>query len=255
VTTLMRDARRLAWAALVVVGPGGATATGSGAARAAQPRGGQATEVIDAGSFTVVRGTAKIGREEFTIRRAAPPDNGFLVSGTSVYADRRLTPTLGTDSAGAPQRYQIEVRSAERRQEILTLQIVRGRGSQRTQTPHGESATEFRVSADARLLDDDVFNQYYFIARRVIGDRAPAPGTTVTVPTVMPHRSAESAVRVMIVGDDSVMVGGRLLDATRLHLAAPTGGDREIWVDASGRVLKVSIPARDVVATRDDAPR
>jgi hypothetical protein len=240
---------------MVVLGSGRAPATVPGTARGILLRGGQVTETIDAGSFTVVRGTAKIGREEFTIRRGAPPDNGFIVSGTSVYADRRLTPTLATDSAGVPQRYQIEVRSAERRQELLTLQIVRGRASQRTQTPHGESATEFRMGADARLLDDDVFNHYYFIARRVIGDRGPVPGTTVTVPTVMPHRSAESVVRVTVVGDDSVMVGGRLLDATRLHLAAATGGDREIWVDASGRVLKVSIPARDVVATRDDAPR
>jgi hypothetical protein len=50
------------------------------------------------------------------------------------------------------------------------------------------------------------------------------------------------------------MVGGRLLDATRLRLTAPSA-DRDIWVDGLGRVLKVAIPTRDLVATRDDAPQ
>jgi hypothetical protein len=209
---------------------------------------------IDAGTFTVVRGTAKIGREEFTIRRAPDPDDGFILSGTAVYADRRLTPTLATDSAGAPLRYQVEIRSAERRQELLTLQIVRGHASQRTQTPHGESATEFRVADGARLLDDDVYNQYYLIARAVMSGRSPTPGLSEAIRTVVPHLSSQSLERITVVGDDSVMVGGHLLDATRLRLTAPTV-DREIWADALGRILKVAIPARDLVATRDDAPQ
>jgi hypothetical protein len=215
---------------------------------------GAQTGAVDAGSFTIVRGTAKIGREEFTIRRSPDPDNGYILSGTAVYADRRLTPTLATDSAGAPLRYQAEVRSAERRQELITLQIVRGHASQRTQTAHGESATEFRVAAGARLLDDDVYNQYYLIARTVMTGRNPSPGISETIRTVLPHRSTESLEHITVVGDDSVMVGGQLLDATRLRLTAPSA-DRDIWVDGLGRVLKVAIPGRDLVATRDDAPQ
>ena len=232
----------LVWAVIVAASPAAIPATLAGQA-----------EAVDAGSFTIVHGTAKIGREEFTVRRAPDPDNGYILSGIAVYADRRLTPTLVTDSAGAPLRYQIEVRSAERRQELLTLQIVRGHASQRTQTPHGESATEFRVAGGARLLDDDVYNQYYLIARGMMSGR-PTPGLSETIRTVVPHRSAESVERITVVGDDSVMVGGHLLDATRLHLTAPSV-DRDIWADGLGRILKVSIPARDVVATRDDAPQ
>jgi hypothetical protein len=110
------------------------------------------------------------------------------------------------------------------------------------------------VSAGARLLDDDVYNQYYLIARIVMAGRNPSPGSSETVRTVLPHRSAESLEHITVVGDDSVMVGGRLLDATRLRLTAPLA-DRDIWVDELGRVLKVAIPARDLVATRDDAPQ
>jgi hypothetical protein len=238
-----RQLARFVWLVIAAAGPAAIPAALAGQA-----------SVVDAGSFTIVHGTAKIGREEFTIRRAPDPDNGFLLSGTAVYADRRLTPTLATDSAGAPLRYQVEVRSAERRQELLTLQIVRGHASQRTQTPHGESATEFRVADGARLLDDDVYNQYYLITRGVMSGRSPTPGLSETIRTVVPHRSSESVERITVVGDDSVMVGGHLLDATRLRLTAPSV-DREVWCDALGRVLKVAIPARDLVATRDDAPQ
>jgi hypothetical protein len=237
--TVMRRMQHLVWPVIAALAPVHVGAQAS---------------AVDAGSFTIVRGTAKIGREEFTIRRSPDPDGGYILSGTAVYADRRLTPTLATDSAGAPLRYQVEVRSAERRQELLTLQIVRGHASQRTQTAHGESATEFHVAAGARLLDDDVYNQYYLIARTVMAGRNPGPGISETIRTVLPHRSAESLEHVTVVGDDSVMVGGRLLDATRLRLTAPSA-DRDIWVDGLGRVLKVAIPARDLVATRDDAPQ
>jgi hypothetical protein len=242
---LIRGLRHLVWPAIAAASP---------PAPAAPPHRAIQAATVDAGSFTIVRGTAKIGREEFSIRRAPDPDNGYILSGTAVYADRRLTPTLATDSAGAPLRYQIEVRSAERRQELLTLQIVRGHASQRTQTAHGESATEFRVAADARLLDDDVYNQYYLIARDVMGGRNPSPGFTATVRTVVPHRSVESPEHVTVVGDDSVMVGGHLLDATRLRLV-DASVERDVWVDELGRLLKVAIPARDLVATRDDAPQ
>jgi hypothetical protein len=237
--TVMRRMQHLVWPVIAALAPVHVGAQAS---------------AVDAGSFTIVRGTAKIGREEFTIRRSPDPDGGYILSGTAVYADRRLTPTLATDSAGAPLRYQVEVRSAERRQELLTLQIVRGHASQRTQTAHGESATEFHVAAGARLLDDDVYNQYYLIARTVMAGRNPGPGISETIRTVLPHRSAESIEHITVVGDDSVMVGGRLLDATQLRLTAPSA-DRDIWVDGLGRVLKVAIPARDLVATRDDAPQ
>jgi hypothetical protein len=38
-------------------------------------------------------------------------------------------------------------------------------------------------------------------------------------------------------------------------LSEPGGGDRDLWVDASGRVLKVAIPGRGLVAQRNEPPR
>lgn len=211
--------------------------------------------VVDAGSFTIVRGPTKIGREEFTIRQALPPDGTYLASATVVYADRRLTPALSADSTGSPQRYQVEMRAGDRRDEVLSLQILRGHGSQRIVNGRGESATEFAVPRTARLVDDDVFDQYYFLARVVLRGGVAAPGLAVVVPLLTPHESREVDARVVVAGDDTVEIGGHVLVATRLHVTPQVGDERDVWADGAGRVLRVSIPRRGVVATRDDAPR
>lgn len=211
--------------------------------------------VVDGGSFTIVRGTTKIGREEFTIRRAPSPDGTYLATGTVVYADRRLTPALTTDSAGAPQRYQIEMRAGDRRDEVLSLQIVRGHGSQRIVNARGESATEFGVAVNARLLDDDVFDQYYFLARVALLGGVAERGVTIVVPLLLPHQSRQAAARVLVVGDDTVEIAGHVVVATHLHVTPAVGDERDVWADGAGRVLRVAIPRRGVVATRDDVPR
>src|SRR5581483_11885268 len=75
--------------------PAGTGPVQHGAPRAAPARrsGGLTRQpgVVDAGSFTIFRGEAKVGREEFTIRMAPAPDAGYVVSGTALYADRRIT--------------------------------------------------------------------------------------------------------------------------------------------------------------------
>jgi hypothetical protein len=38
-------------------------------------------------------------------------------------------------------------------------------------------------------------------------------------------------------------------------LSEPGSGDRDLWVDAAGRVLKVAIASRGLVAQRNEPPR
>jgi len=38
-------------------------------------------------------------------------------------------------------------------------------------------------------------------------------------------------------------------------ISMAAGGERHVWVDAQGRVLKVEVPARNFVATRVAAPK
>jgi hypothetical protein len=75
------------------------------------------------------------------------------------------------------------------------------------------------------------------------------------MPVVVPRRNVQVTMRVQDKGAAPVDVGGRSLPATHLVLSEPGGASRDLWVDASGRVLKVAIPSRGVVAQRNEPPR
>ncbi|HEU5183676.1 MAG TPA: DUF6134 family protein [Gemmatimonadaceae bacterium] len=203
--------------------------------------------VVDEGSFTITQNGTRIGREEFAIRRTPSPGGDVLVANaTVVYTDRRLSPALQTDAAGAPLRYQVEVSVGADIQERLQGRVGRGRFSAQLRTPRGESSREYVVADGALILDDDVFHQYYFLARA---------GRTGTVPVVVPRRNVQLSMRVNDEGADMVMIGGSRVAATRYAMSDPDGGTRRIWVDAQGRVLKVTLEGRGITATRDDPPR
>lgn len=202
---------------------------------------------VDEGSFTITRNGQTVGREEFTIR-STPGARGaqFVARGTVSYTDRRLAPALSADSSGAPLQYQVEVKAGAEMEEMLSGRVGRGRFSARILTPKGESAREYIVSDGALIIDDDVFHQYFFLARA---------GRAGTVPVVVPRRNVQLSMQVSPQGEEQLSIGGRALAARRLLLTEPGGATRDVWVDASGRVLQVAIPARGVVAVRDDPPK
>jgi hypothetical protein len=212
------------------------------------------TAVTDAGSFTVLQAGAKVGREVFTIRKAPPPDAGYLTEGSVVFSTRRLVPALRTDSTGAPLRYDLDEFASDRRQRQLTLQIARGRGTEHVQTGRGESGTEFMVGPDARLLDDDVFAQYYFIARSIVRSDPHDAGQRRVVSVLIPRRGGTVVAAVTVVGDERLDIGGQTRPAIHIRIELAADDVRDIWADAEGRVLRIAIPARRLVALRDDVP-
>ncbi len=220
----------------------------------AGPEGVAQATIADAGSFTILQGGVRIGREVFTIQHAAPPDGGYVVEGAAVYITHRLVPVLRTDSAGTPLRYEVDEFVGDRRQAQLTLGVARGRGSERIQTRRGESATEFRVGLGACLLDDDVFAQYYFIARVMVHAQPLSAGRVLVVTLLVPRLGGTVTAPVSFIGDEHLDIGGQSRTAVHMRMD-PVGGDpRDIWADAQGRLLRVAIPARGLVAMRDDVP-
>ena len=207
----------------------------------------RAQTLIDEGSFTISRNGQTIGREQFSIRSSTGAlGPTYTAYGTTTYSDRRLDPRLVTDAGGAPVRYEVETRVGPERQELLSGQVQRGRFSARTQTPRGMSAREYIVADGALILDDDIFHQYFFVAR---AER------TGALPVVVPRRNVQVTMQVEVKGFERLTIGGTPIDARRLSVSEPNGETRDVWVDGEGRVLRVAIPARGLVAQRDDPPK
>jgi hypothetical protein len=208
----------------------------------------RAQTVVDEGSFTIVIEGARAGRETFVIRQQAgsPATAGYLASGTVLYAERRLTPALTTDAAGVPLTFTLDVRTGTVRTARVSAQVTRGRFTVRTQTTSGESARELVLPTGTVLVDGDVFHHYFFVAL------AARHGS---VSILDPSRGTLAPEQITDSGPEQITIAGRLIDAHELTITDTQGGTRLLWVDADGRVLRVEIPDRQLVATRDDPPR
>lgn len=202
---------------------------------------------LDEGSFTITVNGERVGREDFRIRTTPGSKGPEVVATASVsYANRRILPQMHGDSTGAPSQYVVQVKEGPGVDESVTGIVGRGRVSASVKNARGESANEFVVSQGALVIDDDVFHQYYFITRRK---------TVGPVSVIVPRRNTQVTMRVTDVGADKLTIGGTTVEARHYTIADPGGADREVWADASGRLLKVAIPSRGVVALRDDPPR
>jgi hypothetical protein len=203
-------------------------------------------QIIDQGSFTITHNGQRAGREDFTIAGtpAANPQE-LIAKATVVYGDRRLIPELRADSQLTPYTYSVEVKNAGASQEKWRGSILRGRVSAKIENSRGEAAKEFIASEGALILDDDVYHQYYFVARKV---------TNGTVAVIIPRRNSQQMLKVSSAGADRVTIGTQEIEARHLVLTDESGEQRDLWVDSKARVLKVSIPSKGIVALRDDPP-
>jgi hypothetical protein len=207
----------------------------------------QTSAVIDEGTFTVSKGGTPLGRESFRIKRElAPGGQVFQATGESALGDTRLTTRLGTDSTGVPVSYETEIKD---RGEVV--QRIQGRGrpgrfSVLMQTRSGESAREYVLNSGALLMDDDVFHHFFFV---------PLAATHAQLIIIAPRGMQQSRFRVEERGRDTIDIGGRSIEGRHFALITPGGVSQDVWIDGKGRLLKVSIPEKSLVALRDDPPR
>lgn len=207
---------------------------------------------VDEGTFTVSRGSQRIGREDFSIRRTPGAEGApvMVASATVIYGERRLSPALRANADGMPLAYQVDVQVGAETRERFRGEAGRGRFRATMRTPGGDSSKEYVVTDGALILDDDVFHQYFFLAQRPRGG---------SVPVVVPQRNVQVTVTVENKGADPVTIAGQSIPATRLVVreqgSGAAAGARDVWVDAQGRVLRVRIADRNIDALRDDPPR
>jgi hypothetical protein len=207
----------------------------------------QTSAVLDEGTFSVSARGTPLGRESFRIDRSPGPGGQvFLIKGQSALGEDRVSTTLGADSLGIPISYK-----SEHTQRGELVQRLEGRGRPGRfgvlkQTRSGESAREYVLNNGALVIDEDVFHHFFFVP--VAMGRSPL--------TVIAPRSADQGrFRVEERGTEDVEIAGRTLRGRRFALIGSTGGSRDVWIDSQGRLLKVTIPEKGLVAVRDDPPR
>ena len=207
----------------------------------------QASAVVDQATFMISRKGTPVGRESFSIIRAPGPGGQvFRASASSSLGEDRVSTTLATDSSGTPVSYDVTL--SQRGETLLRL-----RGSGRpdrfsvvVQSKGGEAAKEYVVRPGTMLLDEDLFHQFYFVPRA-------ARDAQVTI--ISPRASRRETLQLEDMGVESLPIGRQAITARRLALVDSIGGRRELWIDQLGRLLKVSIPEKGLVALRDDPPR
>lgn len=200
---------------------------------------------VDEGSFAIMRAGDRVGREDFLIRSTpAPGGRGLVAQANSVLGTRRIRPILNADSGGAILRFQSEVREDGRLVTSYSGQTTGDHYAARTQLAGGESAREFRLPLGTVAAEDDMLHHLWFVARR-------GPGAVVSV--LVPSRSVVEIVRIALVGTERLTINSQEFDARRLRLVTDGSGVvREVWIDRADRILKVALPALNLVAIRDD---
>ncbi|HUG01988.1 MAG TPA: hypothetical protein VML95_08990 [Longimicrobiales bacterium] len=206
---------------------------------------------IDDGTFRLLVGGREVGRETFSIRRAGEGDAAVTIAqGRVVRSDPgaagEVTSNLQVNGpALRPSSYQLEVRGDER--ERITGRVTGGRFSARITSSAGEMMREYLAGEGAVVIDDGIAHHHYFIAGRgAAGD--------FSVPVIVPRRSRQISASVRNAGRASVEAGGSTVNATHLVVEFSEGPLRHVYVDGSGRLLRVEIPDLNFAAVRVDLP-
>ncbi|MCC7003615.1 MAG: hypothetical protein IT357_15770 [Gemmatimonadaceae bacterium] len=204
--------------------------------------------VVDAGTFSLEVSGQRVGREDFSIRRApAGALATFVAQGNVVKGGLRYSVVLNTDSMGVPQTFRLQTLSAGKELETVTGEWRRGLWSGRSESAIGESAREFRLPESTVALADEVVHQIWFVLRG---------GPDRPVQVLLPRRLELRSAWVEAVGTERMAIGLREFDAQHWIIRESRGGLvlQEAWTDAAGRLLRVRVPSESLEALRDEAP-
>jgi hypothetical protein len=209
------------------------------------------TQTLDEGTFRILVDDSEVGMETFAIRQSGSGADAVVIANGRIVLDAGRggqEVQSNVQLAGGslrPALYDVEVRGGDAQR--INARVAGSRVSARISSPAGENMREYLVSEGAVLVDEGVAHHYYFLVRRVTEGG--------TVPVVVPRISRQVSTKVTRKGTEQVAVAGAQLSATR-YLVEPAGSAAaaHVWADAEGRILRVEVPARKMVAVRTARP-
>jgi len=199
---------------------------------------------LDSGVFVVRQDTVEIARESF--RLLPSPAGGFTLTATTRYDRGRpvvvLAPLVAftADSQLATLQYDV----ADPREPVRILgQLGRGRVTLRYLAHAIERAREFPAGAVTLVLDGSVFALYAAAAWRA----SPVPATLTVI---YPRGARRATLTIRDLGLEATTVNRNPAALRHVVLSGGADGAVHLWLTRDGRLLKVEIPARRVVAER-----
>lgn len=207
---------------------------------------GQVT-VLEDGTFSLLRGGVRIGREDFSIRRVQSSSGMTMIAQANVVTGEvRRTVALSVDSAGYPLRYAHETFQSGRSAETANGESRGSLWSGRIVSLLGESAREFRLPAGTLAGDDDIAHQVWFLLRF----RSEGP-----MGRLAPRAFTLQQVTLAPAGSELLRIGTVDVAAQRWTVRSGDQVTQEIWTDSRGRLLRVRLAALDLDAVRDEIPQ
>jgi hypothetical protein len=202
--------------------------------------------LLDEGTFDLMVGDREVGVESFTIRRVGAGEEAKIWATGTVEQDAgnsvlAMRPVLRTGAGRDPLEYQNKI-SGDGETEVSVVSADR-RFVATIKSAAGERGRELRATRGAVFLEGTVVHQYYFLPP------PPTEGTSLEVPVVIPRSGTQTTGTLITVGPETLRIAGRAIDAVRVRLTLQ-GEDRDIWRDREGRVLRMEIPDRGIVAER-----
>ncbi len=206
--------------------------------------------VVDRGTFLVTVDGRPAGSEAFVIRRAGT-GAGTQVIATAEISLRgeggrsELRPALqmvGEDAQLAA--YQMKASGAQDEEVFVTA--GEERFLVRLRTSMGERESELRAAHGSLVLDNGVAHHHFFLPGRSLSEGD-------TLPIIVPREGNLTEVRVIGSENAELQIGGQMLPSRRIALAIG-GATREVWLDAAGRVLRVTDTAAGYTALRTAPP-
>ena len=203
---------------------------------------------VDEGVLVVHVDTLEVARESFRLThgRLSRGDAGWTLATTIRYDRARpvivLAPILEVNSDTMPATLQYDVADPRQPSRILG-ELGRGRFTVRLVARATERAREFPIGPRTAVLDDSVFALYVFV-----GWRAASEPSALTA--IYPRGLRREVVQIQDLGLASTTLNRGPARLRHITLGVEGPGTVNIWLDERGRLMKVDIPSRHLIAER-----
>jgi len=202
--------------------------------------------VVDQGTFGLSIHGERIGSEDFIIRRAGLGNQAAFISRGVVVrtldgASEEFTTLLRvTATEGTAAGY--EFKSSRPVPVEIMLNASGPRYFSRFISGEGQEEREFRAEPGTRIVEQQVAHHLYFLGN-VLKDS--------TVHVIEPLSRTDREFLVSTQQDEEIRLGRNRVLARRVIFTS-ADGDRIVWFDRQGRVLRVEIPIIGYLAERED---